>query len=204
MLQFKAAMPDKPIAMIEQALTAVGQLLAAEGVEVGVVVVGGTALNLLGVVERTTDDVDVLALLQSGSDPGREVLIPPDPLPESLRHAIARVARDYQLPADWMNTMVGLQWETGLPPGLDGRLHWRRYGGLRVGLADREDLIFLKLYAAADSGGPTSVHVQDLLALCPSRGELKAAAAWVQEQDPTPAFATVLAEVMNYVRARLD
>ena len=166
-------------------------------------VVGGTALNLLGVVERTTDDVDVLALLQSGGDPVRELLIPPEPLPESLRHAIARVARDYQLPADWMNTVVGLQWDTGLPPGLANRLHWRRYAGLRVGLVDRQDLIFLKLYAAADSGGPSSVHVQDLLALHPSPEELKAAAAWVREQDPTPAFASILAEVMEYVRTRI-
>lgn len=46
-------MPDAPIAAIERGLVAVGELLAAEGVEVGVVVVGGTALNLLGLVQRT-------------------------------------------------------------------------------------------------------------------------------------------------------
>jgi hypothetical protein len=169
---------------------------------VGVVVVGGTALNLLGIVKRTTSDVDVLAVLRGGSDPSGETLMPPDPLPEPLQRAIARVARDFQLPADWMNTVVGLQWQTGLPPGLGDRLHWKRYGGLRVGLADRVDLIFLKLYAAADSGGPTSVHVQDLLALRPSERELENAAAWVRQQDPTPTFAGILAEVMAYVRTR--
>ena len=195
-------MPDAPIAAIERGLAAVGELLAADGVEVGVVVVGGTALNLLGIVQRTTSDVDVLAVLRGGSHPTGEALMPPDPLPEPLQRAIARVARDFQLPVDWMNTMVSLQWQTGLPPGLAGRLHWKRYGGLRVGLADRVDLIFLKLYAAADSGGPTSVHVQDLLALHPAAQELEAAAAWVREQDPTPEFASILAEVMAYVRAR--
>ena len=104
--------------------------------------------------------------------------------------------------SDWMNTVVGLQWQTGLPSGLAGRLHWRRYGGLRVGLADRYDLIFLKLYAATDSEGPASVHVQDLLALRPNEWDLESAAAWVREQDPTPAFARILEEVVAYVRRR--
>ena len=196
-------MPDRPIAAIERGLASVGELLAIDGVEVGIAVVGGTALNLLGIVQRTTSDVDVLAVLQSGSDPPGETLVPPDPLPDPLQRAIARVARDFQLPPDWMNTVVGLQWQTGLPPGLAGRLHWRRYGGLRVGLVDRYDLVFLKLYASADSGGPTSVHVQDLLALHPSERDLETAAAWVREQDPTPAFAGILTEVTTYVRQRL-
>jgi hypothetical protein len=194
-------MPNISIASIERGLSAVGELLAADGVELGIVVVGGTALNLLGIVQRTTSDVDVLAVLRDGTHPSTEALRPPDPLPEPLQRAIARVARDFQFPADWINTTVGLQWQTGLPPGLADRLHWKRYGGLHVGLADRIDLIYLKLYAAADSGGPTSVHVQDLLALRPTARDLEAA-AWVRTQDPTPAFAGILAEVMAHVSAR--
>ena len=50
-------MEASPISVLERGL-------AAEGVEVGIVVVGGTALNLLGIVQRTTNDVDVLAILQ--------------------------------------------------------------------------------------------------------------------------------------------
>ena len=196
-------MPHKPITAIERGLAAVGELLASERVEVGIAVVGGTALNLLGIVQRTTNDVDVLAVVRGGSDPSGEILMPPDPLPAPLQRAIARVARDFQLPSDWMNTTVGLQWQTGLPPGLAERLHWTRYGGVRVGLADRHDLTFLKLYAAADSGGPASVHVQDLLALHPSERDLELAGAWVREQDPTPAFGGILDEVMAYVRQRL-
>lgn len=98
-----------------------------------------------------------------------------------------------------MNSVVGLQWETGLPPGLARRLHWRRYGGLRLGVADRYDLIFLKLYAAADSVGPESVHFQDLVALRPTAQELQEAVAWVREQDPTPAFAAALDLVVSHV-----
>ena len=93
-------MPDRPIAAIERGLTSVGELLAIDGVEVGIAVVGGTALNLLGIVQRTTSDVDVLAILRSGSDPPGETLVPPDPLPDPLQRAIARVARDFQLPPD--------------------------------------------------------------------------------------------------------
>ena len=40
----------------------IGELLDAEGARAYVVVVGGAALNLLGVVERPTRDVDVIAL----------------------------------------------------------------------------------------------------------------------------------------------
>ncbi|MFI5341634.1 MAG: hypothetical protein ACHQ7N_17565 [Candidatus Methylomirabilales bacterium] len=191
-----------PISVLERGLAAVGDLLAAEGVEVGIVVVGGTALNLLGIVQRTTNDVDVLAILQDPAGSGAVTLAPPDPLPEPLQRAIARVARDFQLPEDWMNTVVGLQWQTGLPPGLERRLRWRRYGSLRVGLVARYDLIFLKLYAAADSGGPSSVHFQDLLALRPTERELQAAVAWVRGQDPTPGFSTIVEQVMTHARER--
>jgi hypothetical protein len=64
----------------------------------------------------------------------------------------------------------------------------------------RYDLIFLKLYAAADSGGPSSVHFQDLLAVHPNERELQAAVAWVREQDPTPEFSTIVEQVMTHAR----
>lgn len=196
-------MEAEAISDLERGLSAVGELLAAEAVEVGIVVVGGMALNLLGLVNRTTTDVDVLAIVQGQNDTRGFVLAPPEPLPEPLRRAIARVTRDFQLPDDWMNAVVGLQWQTGLPPGLERRLHWRRYGGLTVGLVDRYDLIFLKLYAAADNGGPSSVHFQDLLALHPTEEELEAAGAWVREQDPTPAFSVIVQQVIAHARQRI-
>ena len=125
---------------------------------------------------------------------------PPEPLPESLLKAISRVARDYNLPEDWMNTTVGLQWKTGLPPGFEARIHWHRFGGLWLGCADRYDLIFLKLYAAADSEGPSSVHYQDLIALKPTHEELDVAALWLRSQDPSPQFAHILEQVLEYAK----
>jgi hypothetical protein len=104
---------------IEKALDALGELLTAEGTEFGIVVLGGAALNLLGIVERTTRDVDVLAITSSTLDAGLPLLTPPEPLPEPLKRAIDRVARDFRIPEDWVDTTMGLQLQTGLPPGLE-------------------------------------------------------------------------------------
>jgi hypothetical protein len=180
----------------EQLLNAVGDQLAAVGASYSIVILGGAAMNLHGFVRRPTRDVDVLALVAEGR------IESPDPLPAPLVQAIATVARDHRLPADWMNTAPAGQWRTGLPQGLQSRLEWRGYGALRVGLVAREDLIAFKLYAAADQTGPGSVHVTDLLALHPTRAELESADEWVRSQDPTPDFHRVLDKVIDYVLGR--
>ncbi len=179
-------------------LQATGDLLEAERVDVGVVVVGGASLNMLGFVTRTTDDVDVIAQVEEG--PEREVrLLPPEPLPEALQRAIATVARDFGLPATWMNTEIGAQWQQGLPPWLSDDLTWHRYGRLRVGLVGRRTLVALKLFAAVDQG-PRSVHYQDLITLSPTKDEFDGAAAWVRTQDASEAFALMLDQVMDHVK----
>lgn len=188
---------------LESALAAVGDLLTAEGKEIGIVVMGGTALNLLGLVKRTTQDVDVVALREPSSTEAELSLRPPDPLPESLIRAIQRVARDFGFPENWMNTAASLQWKDGLPPGLEDRLEWKKYGGLHVGLVSRYDLIFFKLYAAVDSG-PKSVHYQDLLALRPSKEELQEAAAWVRTQDVSEGFQQMLDQALTQVAQDVD
>ena len=72
-------------AAIEGALSRVGELLAAQGREYAIVVLGGAALNLMGLVERGTRDVDILAFAtpRQGKDPSADtVKEPPDPMPE--------------------------------------------------------------------------------------------------------------------------
>lgn len=182
------------------ALRALGEILASQGEHAAVVVIGGTALIMQGLVTRVTRDVDVIAISHDPPERERKVIEAPEPLPDILTRAIARVARDYNLPDDWMNTTVGLQWKSGLPEGFEERIHWKQYNGLWVGLADRYDLIFFKLYAAADSEGPTSVHFQDLMALQPNNEELDAAAQWVRTQDPSAPFAQILDEVLKYAK----
>jgi hypothetical protein len=185
-----------PALDIVLALTRVGELLAAAGQPTAIVVLGGAALNLHGYVRRATADVDVVALAQ-----GNTISAPPEPLPEPLRNAVRAVARRMQLPEDWLNTVAALQWRQGLPPGLADRLEWRAFGGaLRVGLVSRYDLIFFKLYAAADENSPRGVHFRDLISLAPTQDELAAAAAWIRTQDPPPGFAGILDATLHHVQ----
>jgi len=184
---------------IELALLRVGELLAAAGEPHAIVIVGGAALGLLGVVARATRDVDILAFARPRGRDGWTLVPPPAPLPASLAAAIRTVGRDLGLADDWLNTGPALQWKQGLPRGLGRRIEWRQYEALRVGLAGRKDLIYFKLYAAADDR-PEGRHVQDLGALDPTDAELEEASRWVKRQDAGPAFPGLVDEVVNYVR----
>jgi hypothetical protein len=183
---------------IQRALRLVGELLQARGERLHVVVIGGAAVNLLGFVSRATTDVDILAFARPDAS-GSLRLVPPDePLPKILIDASRVVAIDLNLDPNWLNAGPASQWQTGLPPGLETRVHWTEHGGLVVGLVGRYDLIFFKLYAAVDDTGPESVHFQDLIALRPTDEELADASAWVRGQDPSPAIADALTTVIDH------
>lgn len=182
---------------IEVALDAAGDLLQTVGEHVAIVV-GGATMNLLGIVRRSTSDVDVIARADR-DEAGDLHLSQAEPFPESLRAAIRTVARDFGLPSDWMNAEVGAQWVQGLPPWILDDITWRAYGNLDVGLVGRRTLIALKLFAAVDSG-PASVHAQDLLALAPTDVELQEAREWVMTQDAYEGFTTMISQVIEYVR----
>jgi hypothetical protein len=69
----------------------------AKGRPRALVVIGGSGLIALGLIERTTGDVDVVALAtQQGLEPA-------DPLPQDLREAAQRVAVDLDLDEKWLN-----------------------------------------------------------------------------------------------------
>lgn len=176
-------------------LQRVGELLAARGERFRIVIVGGAALQLLGLVDRATTDVDIIAF--AGTDaPSRKLERPPDPLPASLRRAAETVASDLGLRTDWLNAQTAMQWDFGMPPHLDDEIRWYDFGGLEVGAVGRLGLIHLKLFAAVD-GGPAGVHFQDLLVLKPMEHELDLARRWVETQDASPDFARLLEEVVR-------
>lgn len=181
-------------------LEAVGAHLEADGVEVPIVVVGGAALALHGWVRRTTQDVDVIAIARG---PDASPRLEPPVLPEALLRAVARVARDFGLSPNWLNSTVGAQWRTGLPDGIEADLEWHRFRALHVALPGRRTLIALKLFAAVDRG-IRSVHVQDLLALRPSEAELASAKQWVLGQDIAPEWPALVDEVCRHVRERRE
>jgi hypothetical protein len=149
--------------IMDQLLTALGEQLSAAGERYELVVIGGSGLLALGMIERSTRDVDIVAL-RSGDE-----LTSAKPLPEGLREASDRVARDFSLPAEWLNAGPTDLLDFGLPEGFLERLMRRDYGaGLSVHLASRIDQIHFKLYALVDRG--PGKHEQDLRALSPTEG----------------------------------
>lgn len=182
---------------IEKALQRVGEILSAEGRSCTVVIIGGAALNLLGIISRGTTDVDILAL--GGSGASQTMRQPPDPLPEELRRASRTVALEMGLATDWLNAGPSDLWRVGLPDGIETRIQWRRYSALEVGVAARTDLIQFKLYAAVNDS-PRGAHYRDLLALHPSAEELGIAEAWVARQDAGPEFPRLLKETVAHVQ----
>ncbi len=197
---------------IELALTRVGEQLAYEKLQFSIVVIGGAALNLLGLVARATSDVDIIAFARHVDTVPTEILSrPPDPIPSELAEAVRKVATDMNLDPRWMNTEPSLQWSQGLPPGLAERIAWLHYGpegeaifGLDVGLVSRYDLIFFKLYAATDDASTRSVHYKDLLALRPRSDELDDAANWIRPQNASPEFQSILDELMEHLKRQLN
>jgi hypothetical protein len=174
-------------------LGALGEQLAARGERFELVVIGGSALLALGLVERTTKDVDIVALRSDGD------LESADPLPVGLVVARDLVARDFSLLPRWLNPGPAKLLEFGLPDGFVDRLERRDYGpSLAAYFASRYDQIHFKLYAAVDEGGPGK-HEADLRALAPTEAELIAAARWSRSHDPSPGYAEELRGALEFL-----
>jgi hypothetical protein len=164
-----------------EVLTALGEHLEAAGERFEIVVIGGSGLLVLGVIERATRDVDIVAL-RSG-----EQLDKADPLPSPLIAAAERVARDFSLEADWLNPGPTDLLDFNLPEGFLARVETRHYGkALTAHFASRFDQVHFKLYALVDQG--PGKHEADLQALQPTEEELLAAARWARTHDPSAGF----------------
>ncbi|MDP1857813.1 MAG: hypothetical protein Q8K82_04035 [Gemmatimonadaceae bacterium] len=90
-----------------RALQLVGELLAADGHSIAIVIAGGAAPNLLGIVDRTTTDVDILAFStpEGAAAPAPTSLRePPDPMPLVFQEAAATAGRSLGLGQGWLNT----------------------------------------------------------------------------------------------------
>ena len=172
---------EAPVNAFDEPLGALGQLLAERGFHYELLVVGGGALQLLGLIDRPTRDVDVVAQVD------RTGLARLDALPAPLQSAVDDTARMFGLPSGWFTVGPRALVDLGLPEGVLGRAHRREWGGLTLYLADRRDQIAFKLYAAVDQG-PSSKHFQDLRRLAATDNELRSAAAWARTHDPSEGF----------------
>jgi hypothetical protein len=180
--------------IIDEIFTALDrQIWVHGGIPLSLVVCGGTALAALGLVMRTTKDVDILGMVLN--TPNGLVIQKIKEFPEWLIEAADKVGRDFDLPENWLNLGPASQIESGLPEGFVERLVRRRYGEyLTIYFISRIDQIHFKLYAAVDRG---EYHVQDLHALKPTQEEIERAAKWVITQDVSITFKLLLKDFLE-------
>jgi hypothetical protein len=166
---------------LEEALRFLGAVLQQRRTPYGLLVVGGSGLLLLHLIDRPTGDLDVVGLADNGNYVKVEVL------PRPLAEAAFQVAQALDLPNDWLNTGPASLMDFGFPAGWEERIEVRQYGGLEVHIPSRFDQVCFKLYAAVDRG-PDDKHFKDLQLLEPAPEELKIAARWTVTHDPSEGF----------------
>ena len=175
---------------LDPILSALGEQLHARGAPKHLVVIGGSGLLAMGLGDRPTQDVDVVAFVQG------DRLVSARPFPPELDDAARRVADDFGLMPGWLNPgPTPLLEIAGLPDGFEGRLTTRAYGeALMVSFASRFDQVQLKLYALADRG--EARDEQDLRRLEPTEPELRAGAEWARSHNAPGPFDDQLAAVL--------
>ena len=167
---------------LEEALITLGQLLQGRGEAYDVVIIGGGALLLLGLIERPTKVLDAVARVEG------DRWLRAEPFPDGLKRAIEDVAAALDLEDDWLNPGPAGLMDLGLPGGFEARATIRTFGTLTIRLAAVEDLVAFKLYAAADHWPDRSRHLADLSRLGPKQEALVAAARWCRTHDPSEGF----------------
>jgi hypothetical protein len=152
-------------------IAAFDDYLAARGTAFTGIVIGGTALALIGIVTRPTRDCDVL-------DPP----IPAELAAHARSFATVRRAAGDPLAEDWFD--AGPASLTGvLPSGWRERLIDAFVGrALRLRTLGRGDLLASKLFALCDRG----TDLSDCLALAPTAAELALLQPWLEQQDANP------------------
>ncbi len=166
---------------LKQALNVLGELLEDRGHYFEAVAIGGGSLLLLGLVSRTTKDLDVVAMIRE------DELVSASPLPIHFLEAIEETGHALELGKEWVNIGPASLFDGGLPQGFTSRMETQVFGGLTLHLASRLDQICFKLYAAVDQG-PKSKHFADLTLLNPQRDELIFARDWCTKHDSSAGF----------------
>jgi len=186
---------------VETILSALGEQL--EGVlnePVELLVCGGSALNVLDLVQRATEDVDVLAYGVRNTE-GKISFVKAEPMINELAVAAKIIARDFNLPDKWLNPGPASAVDLGLPNGIMQRVVTKKFGQrLTIHFLGRYDQIHFKLYAAVDQGA--GKHLDDLLALKPTSDEIEQAAHWSTTQDVSEGFKQSLKSLLNYLGFR--
>lgn len=152
------------------------------------VVIGGSALGLLGVTDRQTRDFDILVPLLSA-----EVA--------AAARGFAAMQRQAGVPLvdDWLNNGP-MQLGDVLPPGWPDRVQALFRGNAMVlTTLGRADLLKSKLFALCDRG----TDLPDCVALAITAEELVDAFPWVADQDGNPDWPAHVQKTFDKLGQRL-
>lgn len=140
--------------------------LAKKGLLFEAVIIGGAAMQFLGLTERVTKDCDVLS-----------PKITPD-----LKEASMDFAKEHGLSEDWLNNGpeslirdLPSGWQENLVSLYEGK-------NLKLFTLSRLDFVRSKLFAFVDRG----IDLEDLKGLKPTRSEIDQVKDWLKERDGNP------------------
>lgn len=142
--------------------------LGQRGKRLDALVIGGAALNLLGLVSRPTKDFDILVPVLSG-----------DIAAEALAFAAEIRKSGEALGDDWLNNGPA-SLTADLPPGWLSRQRAAFDGtAIKLTTLGREDLLKTKLFALCDR----ALDFADCVAMAPTADELRDALPWLEVRD---------------------
>ncbi len=159
------------------------KFLGEKSIEFSAVVIGGSALALLGIVRRGTRDVDLLDTS----------------IPEDVKAAASDFAKLHGIAETWLNSGpaslardLPSDWKARVQPLFTGK-------NLELWTLDRIDLIRSKLWAMCDR----MRDLEDLVALAPTEDELTQAVNWIKPLDANPGWPAHVDTAVSILRRRL-
>lgn len=172
------------------ALAALGRKLDECGTEpVSLLMCGGAALNISGLLTRLTADVDVLGAMHANGELGE--------MPDWIYPPAAEVAEELGLERRWLNDAAASVASMGLPSGILQRVTRHNFGKkLQAAIISRLDLIALKCFAALNPGVGEK-HLGDLVDLNPLAEEMSFACDWLLNRPTSPEFRAAVRQLCD-------
>jgi hypothetical protein len=180
---------------IERALSTLSRRMALSGADsLEVLCCGASALCILGLLSRSTMDVDVLGIISHEKE-----VLPCEHFSPEMDAAIAASGRELGLPDNWFNGSASVLLQHPLPTGAleRSKIHRKEFGPyLVVRFLDRMDQVALKLFASMDPRDGQR-HLKDLEEISPTRFEIRHAVGWMSSWKSNQAFRDRLAYLVQ-------
>jgi len=142
------------------------KFLAEQGLYFEAIIIGGAAMQLLGLTDRVTKDCDVLS----------------PKISSKLKEVSKEFAKEHGLSDDWLNngpeTLIRdlpTDWQKNVISLYQGK-------NLKLFTLSRTDFLRSKLFAFVDRG----IDLQDLIKLKPTKAEIEQLEEWLKERDGNP------------------